>query len=96
LYYAKKPIKICVLTKVQINSMSEELTALKLRATKLPTRERAELALAMLESLDPGEDTGVEEAWKVELERREAEIDSGTAQLIPGDEVMERMRRKFG
>ena len=46
--------------------------------------------------LDDGADAGVDEAWRIEVERRVAEIDRGEVQLVPGDEVFARLRRKLG
>ena len=76
--------------------MSTVLAELKQKAAELSENERAELALALIESLDGEGDTGVDEAWRVEIERRIAEIDRGEVQLIPGDEVFARLRRKLG
>jgi len=76
--------------------MSTVLAELKQKAAQLSESERAELVLALLESLDGEMDTGVDEAWRVEIERRIAEIDRGEVQLIPGDEVFSRLRRKLG
>ena len=76
--------------------MSIELTELKRKAAQLSESERAELALALIESLDGEADTGVDEAWRIEIERRVAEIDRAEVQPIPGDEVFARLRRKLG
>ena len=76
--------------------MSTVLSELKHKAAQLSDSERAELALALIESLDGDVDAGVDEAWRLEIERRVAEIDRGEAQLIPGDEVFARLRRKLG
>jgi putative addiction module component (TIGR02574 family) len=62
----------------------------------LSERERAELAFSLIESLDGPPDADVEEAWRVEVERRVQQIDSGEVQLIPGDEVFARLRRRLG
>jgi putative addiction module component (TIGR02574 family) len=64
-------------------------------AAQLSDDERAELALALIESLDVKR-LMVSRAWRVEIERRIAEIDRGDVQLIPGDEVFARLRRKLG
>lgn len=72
------------------------LDELKEKAAQLSERERAELALALIESLDVETETGVDEAWQAEIDRRIAEIDGGEVQLIPGDEVFARLRRKRG
>jgi putative addiction module component (TIGR02574 family) len=50
----------------------------------------------LIESLDGEADTGVDEAWRVEIDRRIGEIDRGDVQLIPGDEVFARLPRKLG
>ena len=76
--------------------MSNTLSELKQKAAQLTEVERAELAMALIESLDNEVDADVDEAWRVEIERRIAEIDSGAVQLVPGDEVFARIRRKLG
>ena len=76
--------------------MSDMLAELKKKASQLSEEERAELALALIESLDGPADSGVEEAWRLEIERRIGQIDRGEVQLIPGDEVFARLRRRLG
>ena len=76
--------------------MSNMLADLKEKAFRLSETERAELALSLIESLDGPADPDVEEAWRVEIERRIAQIERGEVQLIPGDEVFARLRRRLG
>ena len=76
--------------------MSDTLTELKQKASQLSEAERAELALSLIESLDGPGDPDVEEAWRVEIERRIGQIDRGEVQLIPGDEVFAKLRRRLG
>ena len=76
--------------------MSTTLSELKEKASQLSEAERAELALSLIESLDGPADPGVEEAWRVEVERRIGQIERGEVQLIPGDEVFTRLRRRLG
>jgi putative addiction module component (TIGR02574 family) len=76
--------------------MSSAQAELKRKAAQLNDNERAELALALIESLDRETDVGVEEAWQIEVERRVAQIERGEVKLIPGDEVFARVRRKLG
>ncbi|MDQ2917914.1 MAG: addiction module protein [Casimicrobiaceae bacterium] len=76
--------------------MSTVLAELKQKAAQLSENERAELALQLIESLDGESETGVNEAWKSEVARRIGQIDRGEVQLIPGDEVFARLRRKLG
>ena len=77
--------------------MSNTLAELKEKAAQLSEAERAELALALIESPDgpPESDVDVDEAWRVEIDRRVAQIERGEVELIPGDEVLERLRRRF-
>jgi putative addiction module component (TIGR02574 family) len=76
--------------------MSNTLTDLKEKASRLPETERAELALSLIESLDGPADPDVEEPWRIEIERRIGQIERGEVQLIPGDEVFARLRRRLG
>ena len=78
--------------------MSRVLTELKEKAAQLSETERAELALALIESLDgPAEsEAEVEEAWRIEIERRVSQVEQGEVELVPGDEVIGRVRRRLG
>jgi putative addiction module component (TIGR02574 family) len=60
-------------------------------ALSLPVEARAALVDSLLESLDTEVDEDVEEAWRVEIEKRIAEIDSGAVELIPWEEVERRL-----
>ena len=78
--------------------MSGVLAELEEKAVQLSEAERAELALALIESLDgPAEsEAEVEEAWRIEIDRRVAQVEQGEVELIPGDEVIRRVRRRLG
>ena len=56
-------------------------------ALGLSEEDRADLAASLIESLDATVDPSVEEAWRVEVERRLHELDSGRAQTVPWTEV---------
>lgn len=71
--------------------MSKEARLLFEEAMELDPSARADLAGLLIESLEPGTDPGVEEAWLVEIERRMSEIDSGKAKLLSWDEVRSRL-----
>jgi putative addiction module component (TIGR02574 family) len=76
--------------------VSIPLDELKREAANLSDAERAELALSLIESLERGSDQGdVEEAWRLEIERRAGQVDRGEDQLIPGDEVFARVRHQI-
>jgi putative addiction module component (TIGR02574 family) len=73
--------------------METQLDILEAQALKLPPSERAHLAERLIASLD--EDGEIEEAWAAEVERRVAEIESGTVQMIPADEAIARARQSL-
>jgi putative addiction module component (TIGR02574 family) len=62
-------------------------------ALSLSERDRAELIAALIESLDSEVEEGVEEAWRIEIERRAKELESGAVQSIPWEIVRERLGR---
>lgn len=73
--------------------MSLTIDQLKAEAMKLPPEERADLADWLWVSAAPRVE--VEAAWEAEIARRIAEIDAGTAKLIPAEEVMAEIEEKL-
>jgi putative addiction module component (TIGR02574 family) len=76
--------------------MNTILAELEQKATELSPEDRARFALFLIQSLEIGDEGDVEEAWRIEAERRLAEIESGEARLVPGDEVFANIRRRLG
>ncbi|MHB1238813.1 MAG: addiction module protein [Gallionella sp.] len=70
--------------------MQTQFKTLEAEALKLTVAERAKLAEHLIASLD--EDSEIEEAWAAETDRRIAEIEAGTARLIPAAEAIARAR----
>ena len=68
---------------------------LEQKASQLSDDERAQLALFLLESLEPSEGGSVEVAWRIEAESRLSEIERGEARLVPVEEVFENLRRRL-
>jgi putative addiction module component (TIGR02574 family) len=62
-------------------------------ALELPERQRAEIAVRLLESLDESQDEGVDEAWAREIELRCAALDSGEAVTSDWNEFRSRIER---
>jgi putative addiction module component (TIGR02574 family) len=56
-------------------------------AMRLKPKERAILVRLLIDALDAKSDEGADEAWRVEVERRIAELDSGTVQSVPWEEL---------
>ncbi len=80
--------------------MSDTTTQLLNSALSLPETERRELRDALQDSL-PDHDGELspddwEEAWADEINRRVAEIRAGTVTMIPAEEVMARLKEKYG
>lgn len=61
------------------------------RASELPDRERAVLAELLIESLPREPDPDVDAAWAVEIQRRLAQLDAGTVESIPWEQVRQRV-----
>lgn len=60
-------------------------------AMRLKPQERAALTGLLIESLEPESEEGVAEAWLAEIERRMAELDSGSVQTVPWEELRARL-----
>lgn len=61
-------------------------------ALTLPVDQRAQVANALLASLDdPADSAEVHEAWTAEIKSRVDDITSGRVQTIPHDEVKARL-----
>ena len=67
--------------------MERNLKEVFREAAQLPERDRATLAGLLIETLDPVSEPDVEAAWSEEIKRRVAEVDAGTVDLIPWEEV---------
>jgi putative addiction module component (TIGR02574 family) len=63
---------------------------------QLEQHDRAELAKLLIDSLDSATEQDVEEAWAREIDRRTAELDAGTAEIIPWETVRARLRASRG
>ena len=63
-------------------------------AMRLEPQERSTLMRLLIEALDADTEEGVEDAWRVEIERRMAELDSGSVETIPWEEVRARLYRR--
>jgi len=72
-----------------VTTLVDELSQ---KALELPAGERVLLAEKLLATVHEV-DSEVEAAWDIEIQRRLAEIDRGTAKLIPAEEVFAEVRR---
>jgi putative addiction module component (TIGR02574 family) len=63
-------------------------------AMRLNPQERATLMRLLIDTLDAESDEGAEEAWRAEIERRIAELDSGAVEAVPWDELRARLYQR--
>ena len=77
--------------------MGLPLKQLEAEVLDLPLEERAHLAHRLILSLDAGMDDDpeeVERAWEDEIRRRVAEVEAGTADLVPAEQVFAELRAR--
>ena len=65
-------------------------------AIKLEPSARAALADKLIESLESEEPDEIQRLWSAEAIRRRDEIRSGQVQPVPGEQVIEEVRRLVG
>ncbi len=75
--------------------MSVNLLELEQKASQLTPDERAELALFLLETLEPADSGDIEKEWQIEAESRLAEIKRGEATLVSAEEVFDKVHRRL-
>lgn len=61
----------------------------------LPAEERLSLMDRLLHVGNIQTDEAVDKVWCEEVARRDQQIEAGTATLIPGERVLERLRKRF-
>jgi putative addiction module component (TIGR02574 family) len=74
--------------------MTRTLDEIRDEALGLGVEERGWLAEALWDSLRTPEQREIDAAWESEIDRRVAEVEAGTAKLIPGEEVLRELRTK--
>ncbi len=67
--------------------LTMNIQAIEQEVLHLPIEDRARLAEKLLSSLDNLSEQENEKLWFVEAQRRAAEIDNGTVQLVSAEEV---------
>ena len=75
--------------------MARPLKDIEQELLALSRKERADIVLRVIRSLDEGVEEDVDAYWKEELVRRSREIESGKAKLIPAEEAFEKARKRF-
>lgn len=75
--------------------MARPLEELNKELQALSRKERADLALRLIRSLDEGAEEDVDAYWQEELVRRSRQIETGEAELIPAEEVFRKARARL-
>ncbi|MCD6532965.1 MAG: addiction module protein [Deltaproteobacteria bacterium] len=65
------------------------------QAIDLPIDDRLILIDKLLNSTNLSTQDDIDQAWSKEVELRCQELDSGKAKLIPGEEVFEKIKKRF-
>lgn len=73
-------------------SMARALADIEKEIRALSRSDQELLIRTLLEELDGPPDASVEQAWLEEVQRRSAELDSGSVKPIPADEVFRSVR----
>jgi putative addiction module component (TIGR02574 family) len=76
--------------------MSLTLDQITEEAMQLPATARAVLADKLVESLESEDLDEIQKLWSAEAIRRRDEVRSGRIQPLPGEEVLEEVRRLVG
>ena len=72
-----------------------DTTAILEQVLSLPEHDQAEIAVRLLESLDPEAQRAVDDAWAEEIERRCAAVDAGTLATSDWKDVRARIEREI-
>ena len=75
--------------------MSKDVKDVFRDAAALSEHDRATLAGLLIESLDGESDTDVEAAWAAEIKHRVAELEAGTVETIPWEDVRHRLLNRL-
>ena len=75
--------------------MKPDQSSLEDQISRLPNRERARLALRLLESLEPGSDESVDDLWLDEAERRLENYDKGLTDARDAEEAIAEIERQL-
>jgi putative addiction module component (TIGR02574 family) len=63
-------------------------------AMRLDPKERATLMRLLIDTLDAEAEEGAEDAWRAEIERRIADLDSGAVETVPWEELRARLYQR--
>ena len=76
--------------------MKKRAAGILSEALQLTESGRTDLAGMIRESSEPPPNADIEAVWRLEIERRMHELDSGVVQPIPWEQVRARLYRRLG
>lgn len=76
--------------------MERSADAVLRQALSLPEADRADIAGALLQSLEPAEESDIEAAWREEVAARVAALDAGEVETIPWEDLRDRLVARLG
>lgn len=75
--------------------MRKDLQAVLQDAADLSDDDRATLAGLLIESLEGESDPDVEAAWEADLERRIGQLNAGSVDTVPWEDVRQQLLRRL-
>jgi putative addiction module component (TIGR02574 family) len=76
--------------------MARNAEAVLREALTLPEADRADIAGALLKSIEPAEEADIEAAWREEVAARVAALDAGEVETIPWKDLRDRLFARLG
>jgi len=73
--------------------VSTNLEVLEAEVLQLTPSDRSRLLERLIASIDT--DSAVQQAWELEADRREAELESGLVAAVPGQQAVARLRARL-
>ncbi|MCF8168091.1 MAG: addiction module protein [Rhodoferax sp.] len=73
--------------------MSTNLEVLEAEVLQLTPADRSRLFERLIASIDT--DSAVQQAWELEADRRESELESGLVAAVPGQQAVARLRARL-
>jgi putative addiction module component (TIGR02574 family) len=75
--------------------MSTDVAEIEAKIRSLSPEDRTELLRSLIADLDGPAETGVEQAWLEEAQRRYREVVEGKVKPVPGARVFENLRSRL-
>ena len=88
----KKNLKLIKNLLTKMTALTEKIYD---EAINLPIDERLFLVDKLLHSTNLPTQSEIDKAWAIEVELRDKQIDNGTAKLIPGEDVFNKIKNQF-